>query len=327
MRPIKVKGEEVLVLDQRLLPTREKWVRIGSAEDAYNAIKTMIVRGAPLIGVVAAYGLALSAKKVSDMEEYRKMGEWLKTARPTAINLMWAVDRVLRATGNTPSFEKSWEEANRIFNEELENARKIGENGEPLFEDGDVVLTHCNAGALATVDYGTALAPLRVAKEKGKNIRVFATETRPVLQGARLTAYELVKDGFDVTLIADTAVGLTMMKGYIKKVIVGADRVLRDGTTINKIGTFQVATFAKRFNIPFYVALPSSTLDLKSRVEEVVIEERSPEELFYIKGRRIAPRGVKAFNPAFDITPPELITAIITEKGVYYPPFNFGQGP
>ncbi len=324
MRPIKIVGEEVWVLDQRLLPTREKWVKISSAEEAYSAIKNMVVRGAPLIGVVAAYGLALSAKKEQSYESYKKLGEWLKTARPTAINLMWAVDRVLNAVQGRVEFELAWKEAEKIFNEELENARKIGENGEPLFEDGDVVLTHCNAGALATVDYGTALAPLRVAKEKGKRIRVFATETRPVLQGARLTAYELVKDGFDVTLIADTAVGLTMMKGLVKKVIVGADRVLRDGTTLNKIGTFQVATLAKKFNIPFYVALPSSTLDLKSRVEDVVIEERPAEEIFYVRGKRIAPRGAKAFNPAFDITPPDLITAIITEKGVFYPPFNFG---
>ncbi len=323
MRPIKIENEEVWVLDQRLLPTREKWIKISSVEDAYKAIKMMVVRGAPLIGVVAAYGLALSAKKVKDASEYIKIGEWLKTARPTAINLMWAVDRVLNSSKDKISFVKAWEEASKIFNEELDNARRIGEKGEPLFNDGDTVLTHCNAGALATVDYGTALAPLRIAKERGKKIKVFATETRPVMQGARLTTYELAKDGFDVTLIADTAVGLTMMKGYIKKVIVGADRVLKDGTTLNKIGTFQVATLAKRFNIPFYVALPSSTLDLKSQVDDVIIEQRPPEEIFYIKGKRIAPRGIKAFNPAFDITPPELITAIITEKGVYYPPFNF----
>ena len=323
MRPIKIENEEVWVLDQRLLPTREKWIKISSVEDAYKAIKMMVVRGAPLIGVVAAYGLALSAKKVKDASEYIKIGEWLKTARPTAINLMWAVDRVLNSSKDKISFVKAWEEASKIFNEELDNARRIGEKGEPLFNDGDTVLTHCNAGALATVDYGTALAPLRIAKERGKKIKVFATETRPVMQGARLTTYELAKDGFDVTLIADTAVGLTMMKGYIKKVIVGADRVLKDGTTLNKIGTFQVATLAKRFNIPFYVALPSSTLDLKSQVDDVIIEQRPPEEIFYIKGKRIAPRGIKAFNPAFDITSPELITAIITEKGVYYPPFNF----
>ena len=320
MRPIRVDGKSVEVLDQRLLPTREKWIKIRSYEDAYNAIKSMAVRGAPLIGVVAAFGLALTESS----EDFGRAAEKLKSARPTAINLAWAVDRVLRAArGSGP--QAAYEEALKIFNEELNNARKIGENGEKLFSDGDTVLTHCNAGALATVDYGTALAPIRVAREMGKSLRVYVTETRPVMQGARLTAYELMKDGFDVTLIADTAVGYTMRLGKITKVIVGADRVLRDGTTINKIGTFQVATMAKRFGIPFYVALPSSTLDLESRIEDVKIEERDPSELTYIRGRRIAPRGIKAFNPAFDITPPELITAIITEKGVYYPPFDFSK--
>ncbi len=318
MQPIRVDGTNVEVLDQRLLPIREKWVKIRSYEDAYNAIKNMTVRGAPLIGVVAAFGLALTDKS----ENLDKAAIKLKSARPTAINLAWAVDRVLRAAKGSGS-KTAYEEAVKIFNEELHNARKIGENGEKLFKDGDTVLTHCNAGALATVDYGTALAPIRVAREMGKNLKVYATETRPVMQGARLTTYELLKDGFDVTLIADTAVGYTMRSGKITKVIVGADRVLKDGTTINKIGTFQVATMAKQFGVPFYVALPSSTLDLESGVNDVKIEEREPSELTYIRGRRTAPKGVKVFNPAFDITPPDLVSAIITEKGVYYPPFNF----
>lgn len=325
MRPIRVDGERVQVLDQRLLPTRERWMEISSEQDAFYAIRNMVVRGAPLIGVVAAYGLALSLK--SPGVDVHELADHLKSARPTAINLEWAVNRVVRAVeGRGDMFSAAWEEANRIFNEELESARRIGEYGEPLFSDGDVVETHCNAGALATVDYGTALAPLRVAKEKGKRISVIADETRPVLQGARLTAYELLKDGFDVTVIADTAVGYLMSRGIIKKVIVGADRVLSDGTTINKIGTFQVAVLANRFRIPFYVALPYSTLDLKSRAEDVKIEERDPNEVLMIRGRRIAPRGAKALNPAFDITPPELITAIITDRGVFYPPFNF-TGP
>lgn len=319
MRPIRINGTTVEVLDQRLLPVREKWVRISSYEDAYNAIKNMVVRGAPLIGVVAAFGLALTSPTTNLGEAARR----LKSARPTAINLAWAVDRVQKAAESSVSSEAAFSEALRIFNEELDNARAIGENGEKLFSDNDKVLTHCNAGALATVDYGTALAPIRVAREKGKNLKMYATETRPVMQGARLTSYELLKDGFDVTLIADTAVGYTMRCGMITKVIVGADRVLRDGTTMNKIGTFQVATMAKKFNIPFYVALPSSTLDLKSELKDVKIEERDSSELTYIRGKRTAPKGVKVFNPAFDITPPDLISAIITEKGVYYPPFNF----
>ncbi|MGC8661933.1 MAG: S-methyl-5-thioribose-1-phosphate isomerase [Nitrososphaeria archaeon] len=319
MRPIRVNGTTVEVLDQRLLPVREKWVRINSYEDAYDAIKNMVVRGAPLIGVVAAFGLALTSPSKNLDEAARR----LKGARPTAINLAWAVDRVQKAAEGSASSKAALREALRIFNEELDNAHAIGENGEKLFSDNDKVLTHCNAGALATVDYGTALAPIRVAREKGKNLKLYATETRPVMQGARLTSYELLKDGFDVTLIADTAVGYTMSCGMISKVIVGADRVLRDGTTMNKIGTFQVATMAKKFNIPFYVALPSSTLDLKSELKDVKIEERDSSELTQIRGRRTAPKGVKVFNPAFDITPPDLISAIITEKGVYYPPFNF----
>ncbi|MCL4344289.1 MAG: S-methyl-5-thioribose-1-phosphate isomerase [Nitrososphaerota archaeon] len=324
MRPIRVNGTTVEVLDQRLLPVREKWVRIGSSDDAYYAIKNMVVRGAPLIGVVAAFGLALTGPSKNLGEAARR----LKSARPTAVNLAWAVDRVQKAAEGAGSSEAAFNEALRIFNEELESARKIGENGEKLFSDNDTVLTHCNAGALATVDYGTALAPVRVAREMGKNLKLYATETRPVMQGARLTSYELLKDGFDVTLIADTAVGYTMRCGRIDKVIVGADRVLRDGTTMNKIGTFQVATMAKRFSIPFYVALPSSTLDLKSGLDDVKIEERDPSELTQIRGRRTAPKGVKVFNPAFDITPPDLISAIITEKGVYYPPFDFAKvGP
>ncbi|MEM0096950.1 MAG: S-methyl-5-thioribose-1-phosphate isomerase [Conexivisphaerales archaeon] len=323
MRPIRVNGTTVEVLDQRILPIREKWVRIGSYEDAYNAIKTMVVRGAPLIGVVAAFGLALTDPN-KNLDEAASR---LKSARPTAVNLAWAVDRVLKASKGSRDPGVAFSEALNIFNEELESARMIGENGEKFFSDNDSVLTHCNAGALATVDYGTALAPIRVAREKGKNLRLYATETRPVMQGARLTSYELLKDGFDVTLIADTAVGYTMRCGRITKVIVGADRVLSDGTTINKIGTFQVATMAKKFNIPFYVALPSSTLDLQSKLEDVKIEERDSSELTQIRGRRTAPKGIKVFNPAFDITPPDLISAIITEKGVYYHPFNFKMGP
>jgi len=325
MRPIRISDGNVEVLDQRLLPIREKWVKISSYEDAYSAIKTMVVRGAPLIGVVAAFGLALTAPS----KDLDAAATKLKSARPTAINLAWAVDRVLNAAKNSAdSYKAAYNEAMNIFNEELSNARKIGENGERFFEDGDTVLTHCNAGALATVDYGTALAPIRIAKERGKKLRVYATETRPVMQGARLTTYELLKDGFDVTLIADTAVGYTMLMGRIDKVIVGADRVLRDGTTMNKIGTFQVATMAKRFNIPFYVALPSSTLDLVSELKDVKIEERDSSELTQIRGRRTAPKGVGIYNPAFDITPPDLITAIITERGVYYPPFDFTKvGP
>ncbi len=321
MRPIKWDGKELWVLDQRLLPTREKWVKISSPEDAFKAIKDMIIRGAPLIGVVAAFGLAFSDSFEKD--RVKEKAEMLKRARPTAINLAWAVDRVYRrAVSSKNPRTDALREAEKIMEEEERRARAIGEYGEPLIEDGDVVLTHCNAGSLATIEYGTALAPLRVAKEKGKVVKVIATETRPVMQGARLTTYELLKDGFDVTLISDTVVGYLMYLRKVNKVIVGADRVLRDGHVVNKIGTYQIAVLAKRHDIPFYVALPSSTFDPHTNLNDVEIEERSPLEVIYIKGRRIAPKDVKVFNPAFDITPPELVTAFITDKGLIYPPFE-----
>lgn len=321
MRPIEWDGRRLRVIDQRLLPTKEKWIEISTPEEAYEAIKNMVVRGAPLIGVVGAFGVAFAAK--GGEEEMRRKAEMIKSARPTAFNLAWAVERVVsRATGFENVFEVALREAEIIMKEEEERCKAIGMHGEPLFEDGDTVLTHCNAGSLATVDYGTALAPLRIAKEKGKRIKVIVTETRPVLQGARLTTYELLKDGFDVTLISDTMVGYLMWLGEVDKVIVGADRVLKDGHVINKIGTYQIAILSKRHRIPFYVAFPSSTFDPNTELRDVRIEERDPKEIIYIKGRRIAPKGVKVFNPAFDVTPPELVTAMITEKGIIYPPYE-----
>ncbi len=314
------------VLDQRALPTRIRWRELGGVEDAYDAIRSMVVRGAPLIGVVGAFGLALELLKRRPGEpEARALAARLASARPTAVNLPRAVDRVLEAYLRGGA-EEALREAKAIMEYERESARMIGVNGEPLLEDGDAVLTHCNAGALATVEYGTALAPIRVAIERGKRISVFATETRPVLQGARLTAFELVKDGIDTTLISDTMVGYAMSKGLIDKVIVGADRVLREGHVFNKIGTYQVAVLAKKHGIPFYVAMPLSTLDPSSSPNDVVIEERDPKEVLYVRGRRIAPRGVKVINPAFDMTPPEYVTAIITEKGVAWPPFEESLG-
>ena len=314
-------GLKLKVIDQRLLPIRERWIGISTPEEAYMAIREMVVRGAPLIGVVGAFGVAFAAK--GGKEEMGRKAGMIKNARPTAVNLGWAVERVVKkAIKSKDVFEAAIREAERIMSEEEERSRAIGIHGESLFKDGDTVLTHCNAGSLATVDYGTALAPLRIAKEKGRRIRVIATETRPVLQGARLTTYELLKDGFDVTLISDTMVGYVMWLGKVDKVIVGADRVLKDGHVINKIGTYQIAVLAKRHGIPFYVALPSSTFDPKTRLEEVKIEERDPKEVLYVKRCRIAPKDVKIFNPAFDITPPELVTAMITEKGMIYPPYE-----
>ncbi len=310
------------VLDQRALPTRVRWREVDGVDSAYDAIKTMVVRGAPLIGVVGAFGLALELlRREPGPEEARALAGRLASARPTAINLPRAVDRVLGSYLRGGA-DEALREAKAIMEYERESARMIGVHGERLLEDGDVVLTHCNAGALATVEYGTALAPIRVAIERGKRISVIVDETRPVLQGARLTAFELVKDGIDTTLISDTMVGYAMSKGLVDKVIVGADRVLIDGHVFNKIGTYQVAVLAKTHGVPFYVAIPLSTLDPKSSPGEVVIEERDPKEVLYVRGRRIAPRGVKVMNPAFDMTPPEYVTAIITEKGVAEPPYR-----
>jgi eIF-2B alpha/beta/delta-like uncharacterized protein len=298
---------------------KEIWRKIETPRQAFLAIKRMAVRGAPLIGVVAAFGMAFAAKGKDVEKEARR----LKSARPTAINLMWAVDRVYDKA-KRGGYEEAIREAEKIMQEEEDRSKNIGKHGEPLFDDGDAVLTHCNAGSLATVEYGTALAPLRIAKEKGKRLKVFATETRPVLQGARLTTYELLKDGFDVTLISDTMVGYIMYLGLVNKVIVGADRVLKDGHVINKIGTYQIAILAKRHKIPFYVALPSSSFDPITGLEEVKIEERDPNEVIYVRRCRIAPESVNVFNPAFDITPPELVSAFITEKGIVNPPFRRG---
>ncbi|MGC8555451.1 MAG: S-methyl-5-thioribose-1-phosphate isomerase [Conexivisphaera sp.] len=310
------------VLDQRYLPTRIRWYDVVGVDSAYYAIKNMIVRGAPLIGVVGAFGLAFElSRRETSRGEAEGLARHLASARPTAVNLPHAVDRTLSAYLERGP-QGALEEARAIMEYERRSSRMIGEHGARLLEDGDVVMTHCNAGALATVEYGTALAPIRVAIEEGKRISVIATETRPVLQGARLTAFELVKDGIDTTLISDTMVGYAMSRGIVRKVIVGADRVLMDGHVFNKIGTYQVAILARQHGVPFYVAMPLSTLDPRSRPEDVVIEERDPREVLYVRGRRIAPRGVRVMNPAFDMTPPEYVTAIITERGVAEPPYG-----
>ena len=298
----------------------------------------MKVRGAPLIGVVAAFGLALAALRsdatrvedfLSDMEEAAGL---LRSTRPTAVNLFWAIDRVLRAVRETAERTASVEElrhvaveeALRIAEEDVELNRRIGKHGEKLVPDGAIVLTHCNAGALATAGYGTALGVIRAAVEAGKKVKVVATETRPLLQGARLTAYELLKDGIPVTLITDNMVGFIMSKGMVDLVVVGADRIVRDGV-FNKIGTYTIAVLAREHGVPFYVAAPSSTLDLSRTSREVIIEERSPEEVTHIGPIRIAPEGVGVLNPAFDFTPMHYVTAIITEDGVFKPEELLGR--
>jgi methylthioribose-1-phosphate isomerase len=292
----------------------------------------MKVRGAPLIGIVGAYGLVLAAKQVKTgdmgqaLRSLRKWADALIATRPTGVNLRWAVERVYKASARAsmPSRieEELLREADSILSEELDAAHKIGKFGASLLENNDTVLTHCNAGALATAGYGTALAVIRAAIEEGKHISVIATETRPLLQGSRLTAFELARENIPVKLICDSAAAQVLGRGGVNKVVVGADRILRTGYVTNKIGTLPIALAAKFFGIPFYAAAPVSTLDLLSDPSKIVIEERDPMEVLQIGGRGFAPRNVKALNPAFDITPPELVTGIITDRGVALRPFE-----
>jgi len=328
MRTIEWRDGVVVTIDQTRLPNEEVFLELKSVQEVASAIKEMKVRGAPLIGVTAAYGLALAAyhskakTRESLLKELEASANVIRATRPTAVNLFWAVDRVLKRAHETVGDHEAVrraviEEANRMADEDVEVNRRIGRNGSRLLKDGDTVLTHCNAGSLATVDYGTALAVIRSAWEEGKRVSVIADETRPKLQGARLTAYELMRDGIPVTLITDSMVGYVMAGGLVDKVIVGADRVVQDAV-INKIGTYTVAVLAHEHGVPFYVAAPKSTFDLERKAEEVEIEMRSPEEVTHIGSVRIAPEGVKVLNPAFDITPISYVTAIICEDGVIY---------
>ncbi|MDO8446064.1 MAG: S-methyl-5-thioribose-1-phosphate isomerase [Deltaproteobacteria bacterium] len=329
--------DAVIMIDQRLLPTREVYVKCRTYQEVAEAIREMIIRGAPAIGVAAAMGIALGAKgiKAGTFEEfyreYERICDHLAGTRPTAVNLFWAVDRMKRfcLENKKAGIERLKvlikEEALRIHKEDLEINRNIGKNGSPLIPNGARILTHCNAGGLATAGYGTALGVIRAAHEAGKEIEVFADETRPFLQGARLTAWELMKDHIPVTLITDNMAGYFMKKGMIDLVIVGADRIAANGDTANKIGTYSVAVLAREHNIPFYVAAPISTLDLSMKSgDEIPIEERNKREVTHVFETQIAPDGVKVLNPAFDVTPNRYIKAIITEKGVVEAPFDEG---
>ncbi len=319
------------VIDQTLLPAKLAYIRLRNVEQVSVAIKTMKVRGAPLIGVVGAYGLVLSVKKIRTRDlaeartQLRKWADILIQTRPTGVNLRWAVERVYNSSAKAGEVSSLKEillkEAEAVFNTELEAARKIGKYGSPLLEDGDTVLTHCNAGALATVGYGTSLAVVRAAVEQGKRINVIATETRPLLQGSRLTAFELAHDKIPVKIIVDSAAAQMMSRGVVDKILVGADRILKTGHVTNKIGTLPIALAAKFYSVPFYVAAPVSTIDMATDPSMVVIEERDQREVLYVAGSRVAPRSVGALNPAFDVTPPELVTGIVTDRGVAGPPF------
>ncbi len=318
----------VITIDQTKLPEETVLLEMKNYHDVADAIRTMKIRGAPLLGAAAAFALALAAfnskakTKENLIRDLERAAATVRATRPTAVNLFWALDRILdKARGYGGDFGGMAafvaDEAQRIADEDVVANRLIGMHGAELVGDGDVLLTHCNAGALATVGYGTALGVVRAAWEQGKKVEVFATETRPLLQGARLTTYELRRDGVPVTLITDSMVGYVMRRRLVNKVVVGADRIVRDAV-INKIGTFTVAVLAKEHEIPFYVAAPKSTFDLTRTSEEVTIEQRSPDEVTHVGMQRIATEGINVLNPAFDITPLEYVTAIICESGILY---------
>lgn len=326
------KNNALLLIDQTKLPTKLTYVKCKNHLDVANAIKKLVVRGAPAIGVTAAFGLALAAinSTTQDLKQFLKelnnAYKIILSTRPTAVNIQWGLNRIMQKIQNMTNISLMKQiilkEAILMAEEDITTNKSMGINGANLFSDGDTIMTHCNAGSLATVAYGTALGVIRAAKESGKKISVIATETRPVMQGSRLTAFELQHDNIDVSLIPDTAVGFIMAKGIVKHVVVGADRILYSGHVFNKIGTYQLAILAKTHNIPFYVAAPSSTFDLKNSPDDIVIEERSKEEVIKIGKRVVAPENIDVINPAFDLTPPELITKIITEKGIISPPYS-----
>lgn len=333
---VKWENNQVVMIDQTKLPGRLVYVKYKKYEDVARAIERLVVRGAPAIGVAAAFGMALAAISSNAktpkalLKDLKIAYQRLRSTRPTAVNLVWALDQVMEEAA-------SKKDVNIIKNsiilssqnmaaDDIITNKKLGKNGAEMILKNEVILTHCNAGSLATVTYGTALGVLRAANDIGKKIRVIATETRPVMQGSRLTAFELDHYGIEFSLIPDTAVGHLMSNGLINRVLVGADRILKSGHVYNKIGTYQVAALAKRHHIPFYVAAPSSTFDLRSKVGDVVIEERNKNELMKMGNKLLAPKGIKIFNPAFDVTPPELITGIITEKGILKPPYKESIG-
>ncbi len=355
-------GNGIIIIDQTLLPNEEKYIELKTPEEMYEAIENLRVRGAPAIGIFAGYAMAVTAKKqlaykpirsccganwtsddvfIQDLKDY---GEYLKSSRPTAVNLAWAVDRVIQAAriemyrarnehqgrinvnaGASRLAEAVLREAEAIHEEDKAMCKAIAEHAITLLKDGDGILTHCNAGPLATSEYGTALGPILLGKERGMNLHVFADETRPLLQGARLTAYELNKAGIDVTLICDNMASIVMDKGLVQAVLVGCDRVAANGDTANKIGTSGVAILARHYGIPFYVLGPSSTIDNECATgADIPIEERNPEEISSLYfAEPVAPEGIKCYNPAFDVTDNSLITAIITENGISRPPYSF----
>ena len=328
MRMIKWQNGTVITPDQTKLPLQEVTLEINSVDQMAEAIKVLRVRGAPLLGAAASFGIALAAyhsnatSREKLLVELENAGSVIKRQRPTAVNLFWGVDRVLNKAkavkGTVEDVQKAVIfEAQQVADEDASQNREIGKHGSILIKDGDTILTHCNAGELATVEYGTALGVIRAAWEEGKKIKVIADETRPLLQGARLTAYELNRDGIPVTLITDNMAGYVMSKGLVNLVIVGADRIVQDAV-FNKIGTYSVAVLANEHKIPFYVAAPKSTFDLTQKATNIEVEERNPQEVTHIGRVQIAPKGIEVMNPAFDATPLKYVNAIITESRIIY---------
>src|SRR6266849_4523144 len=338
IKTIEWTNDGVRMLDQRLLPTEETYLMLRSYDEVADAIRKMVVRGAPAIGVSAAMGIALGASQsvgtsVSDLEDdLGYICEVMSQTRPTAVNLFWAIERMRSTFNREKALTQDVEELKRrlvaealaIFDEDISSNRAIGRFGEPLIPDGATVLTHCNAGALATAgDYGTALGVIRGARDAGKRVAVIADETRPFLQGLRLTAWELAKDNIPVTVITDNMAGHVMKEGKVDAVVVGADRIAANGDAANKIGTYMVAVLAQRHSIPFYVAAPITTLDLSiASGDQIPIEERDSREITHVKEQQLGPDGVSVHNPAFDVTPNELIAAIITDRGVARAPYT-----
>jgi S-methyl-5-thioribose-1-phosphate isomerase len=335
IKTIAWKNNSVILIDQKVLPVTERYVTCRSYQEIISAIKDLTVRGAPAIGVVAAMGAALGALRLPSLppKKFRRIFiaicDEIARARPTARNLFWALERMKKRldqamqTGKKDLVKELVDEAKNIYTEDIEANRQMGKHGSKLLADSDNILTHCNTGALATAGYGTALGVIRAAHEQGKKLHVYVDETRPVLQGARLTAWELKKEKIPATLITDSMAGFLMQQGKIDKVLVGADRIAANGDTANKIGTYSLAVLAAVHRIPFYVAAPLSTIDISLKTGAAIpIEERKNEEVTHFKGIRSTPKGIKVYNPAFDITPAEYITAIITEKGIITKPYR-----
>ena len=335
IKTIEFKDEILYLIDQRKLPTEYEIFQCKNYKEVDFAIEDMVVRGAPAIGATAAYGVVLAAKEFINEERqvfFEKMDEALEVlnnSRPTAVNLMWAINRMRNLIEETKELEleeiykRILEEANKIYEEDIETNKTMAKYGNEIINEGDTILTHCNTGALATVAYGTALGVVREAHYTGKNIFVYADETRPRLQGGKLTAWELVQEQIPSKLIADNVAATLIRDGKIDVILVGADRIASNGDTANKIGTFMLSVIAKAYNVPFYIVAPTTTIDFEIETgDEIIIEERSSEEVTHINGVRIAPESIDVYNPAFDVTPNENITGIITEKGIVRAPYK-----